>query len=262
MGESLTSSQILVQLSNRSAWPARARRNLSFRYYFDISEVLAAGYTVAAVKATLGQHEGATLRGPVQYSGNIWYVELDFGANALYPGGRDVCERMATFTLSAPVWTPSNDYSRNGIVASPFTYEPEDLTGKTDRIPIFASGILIAGALPIAGEPPPALVQTRVAALALTYKSAGGGSYTANARATVRDAAGNLVSGATVSGRFSFSTTVFSAVTGADGVASLTSSKFRGSVGNPYTFTVTGVAKAGTAYDAAAGVNSVSAALL
>ena len=262
VGESLTNSQILVQLSNRSAWPARARRNLSLRYYFDISEVLAAGYTAAAVKATLGQHEGATLSGPVQYSGNIWYVELDFGANAIYPGGRDACERMATFTLSAPVWTPSNDYSRNGIVASPFTYEPEDLTGRTDRIPIFASGTLIAGTLPIAGEPPPPLVQTRVAALALTYKSAGGGSYTANAKATVRDAAGNLVSGATVSGRFSFSTTVFSAVTGTDGVASLTSSKFRGIVGSSYTFTVAGVVKPGTAYDAAAGVSSVTAPLL
>lgn len=242
VSESTTSSQILVQLSNRSAWPATVRRNLSCRYYFDTSET-----NGAKVTATLGQNEGATLTGPFTYSGTVQYVELSFGSTPIHPAGREQCERMATFTLSAPTWNPTNDFSRSGIVTSPFTYEPEDLTGLTLRIPVFENGLPIAGELPSATPVP--LTTIKVAAQSLAFASAGGGSTVATATAKVTDSSDLPVSGATVSGRVSFSTTVFSATTDAAGLAQVKSAKFRGTAGATYSFTVSGVAKAGTTLD-------------
>ncbi len=151
LSESGTSTQIFSQTTNRSAWPATVKDKLSFRYFFDLSETYAAGYTVNDITVNLGTHEGATLSGPFLWNGTVYYIVIDFTGTKIYPGGRGECEKSAGFTLSAPTdaaWDPANDWSRQGLVGSPFTYEPVDLTGQTQYIPLYDDGVLIWGEEP------------------------------------------------------------------------------------------------------------------
>jgi hypothetical protein len=121
---------------------------LSIRYFFDLTELINAGYTVNNLTVTLGTNEGATVSGPYVWSGNVYYIVINFTGTKIFPGGRPDSEKMATITLSAPVWNPNNDWSRQGLVGSPFTYEPVDETGKTQYIPVYDNGVLIGGIEP------------------------------------------------------------------------------------------------------------------
>lgn len=54
--------EIRALLNNRSAWPARASEDMSFRYYVDLSEAIEAGYGPEDIKVTVGGYnQGATV---------------------------------------------------------------------------------------------------------------------------------------------------------------------------------------------------------
>lgn len=63
----------------------RVIEDLSYNYYFDISELVDAGYSIDDVKVQKGtdQHSGdegvATVSDPIHYEGNIYYVKITFG---------------------------------------------------------------------------------------------------------------------------------------------------------------------------------------
>ncbi|MBK9246385.1 MAG: PKD domain-containing protein, partial [Burkholderiales bacterium] len=74
---------------------------------------------------------------------------------------------------------------------------------------------------------------------------------------TVRDGTGAPVSGATVTGAWSGATSSTASVkTNASGVADFRSARIRASTGTRFTFTVTGIALSGHAYDATRNVES------
>ncbi|MBN1764100.1 MAG: glycoside hydrolase family 9 protein [Sedimentisphaerales bacterium] len=151
LSETPTSIEIVTQLTNRSAWPPTIKENLSFRYFFDLTETYTAGLTVNDITFTLAAHEGATLTGPFPWNDKVYYIVLDFTGAKIYPGGRDQCEKMANFILKAPTpaaWDTSNDWSRQGLTEFPFTYEPIDLTGKTNYICVYDKDTLIWGQEP------------------------------------------------------------------------------------------------------------------
>lgn len=258
LSESATSTNILAQLTNRSTWPATVEDKLSFRYFFDLTETFAAGFTLNDITVTLSQHEGATLSGPFQWNGNVYYVVLDFTGTKIFPGGRAECEKMANFTISAPTdaaWDPSNDWSRQGLVGSPFTYEPVDLTGQTEFICVYDNGEIIWGQEP-SGTPPPPPPPTvlHVSNIAMVTARSGA-SYLAKATVTIVDAGGMLASGATVYGTYSgLTSSSVSGVTGADGKVTLSSGTTK--VHGSWTFCVNNVTKAGATYDSAANVET------
>lgn len=148
LSDSATSTGLAIQTTNRSAWPATVKDKMSTRYFFDLTELFNAGYTVSNVTVTLGTNEGATVSGPYLWSGNVYYIVVNFTGTKIFPGGRPNSEKQANVTLSAPVWNSQNDWSRQGLVNSPFTYEPVDETGKTQYVPVYDNGVLLWGTEP------------------------------------------------------------------------------------------------------------------
>ncbi len=148
-----TYTEIKALLNNRSGWPARVIKNLSFNYYVDLSEVFAAGYTVSNLTVTTGYQEiPVTLSGLTKYSGNIYYVKITYadGTN-IWPGGQSEYAREVQFRIAAPsgssFWNPANDYSYQSLSNS--------TTVKTQYITVYDGSTLIYGAEPGQISPSP-----------------------------------------------------------------------------------------------------------
>ncbi len=82
-----------LKFTNHTAWPARVVDNMSYRYYFDVSEVISAGYSpndivvrVDRDQALMYGEEYAAVISPItQYKDNVYYIEVSYpnGAAAL-----------------------------------------------------------------------------------------------------------------------------------------------------------------------------------
>jgi hypothetical protein len=209
---------------------------------------------------TQGAGEAGVVSATIHWSGNVYYVEMNLAGTKIYPAGRAESERQSAFTLSAlsgAAWDPSNDWSRQGLVSSPFTFEPVDQTGMTEFIPLYADGVLLFGREPGAGEPPPppsADPDIWVGGIALSL-SVQGPWKSVNGQVQVVDESGGPIGGAAVSISWSGSVSGTASVTTDDGgVASFVSSKFKN--GGTITLQVTGVSKAGFNYDPASNVET------
>lgn len=145
MNNDTTSTQVKAVLYNRSGWPARSSQTLSFRYYVNLSEVFAKGFTEKDIQVTAAYNEGASLSPLKVYdaSAHVYYAEIDFTGVAIFPGGESEHKKEIQFRLSAPnganIWDASNDYSFQGLTSN---------MQKTARIPVFDDGALVFGALP------------------------------------------------------------------------------------------------------------------
>jgi len=126
-GESKSYTELKVYVLNHSAWPARVIKDLSFNYYFDITEVIEGGLTVKDITTRLGseQHSGdegkASITEPLQYKDNIYYVKISFGdGRVIMPSGQSDQRAEVQFRISIPdyvkiEWDPSNDYSYKNL---------------------------------------------------------------------------------------------------------------------------------------------------
>ena len=122
-----TYTEIKAFAMNHSAWPTRVVKDLSYNYYFDISEILDAGFTVKDITAKIGsdQHsadEGkASISEPIQHKGNIYYVKISFGdGRVVMPTGQSEHRSECQFRVALPdtaqgAWDPKNDYSMKGL---------------------------------------------------------------------------------------------------------------------------------------------------
>ena len=126
-GESKSYTELKVYVLNHSAWPARVIKDLSFNYYFDITEIIEGGLTVKDITTRLGseQHSGdegkASITEPLQYKDNIYYVKISFGdGRVIMPSGQSDHRAEVQFRISIPdyvkiEWDPSNDYSYKNL---------------------------------------------------------------------------------------------------------------------------------------------------
>ena len=126
-GESNSFTELKVYAMNHSAWPARVIKDLSYNYYFDITELVEAGLTVDDITARVGsdQHSGdegkASISKPIQYKDNIYYVKISFGdGRVVMPSGQSEHRAEVQFRLSIPdyvqvKWDPTNDYSYQNL---------------------------------------------------------------------------------------------------------------------------------------------------
>lgn len=109
------------------------------------------------------------------------------------------------------------------------------------------SGMTSVRSVTITAQQPVVPTTVRVADIAMSLTFSGGRNARANAAVTVRDAAGNTVPGATVTGRWSGVVAGnVSAVTGSNGVAAMVSPNTKSN--GTFVFTVTGVTMAGYSY--------------
>lgn len=148
-------TEIKAYAMNHSAWPARVIKDLSYNYYFDISELVEAGYSINDVKVQKGtdQHSGdegvATVSDPIQYDGNIYYVKITFGdGRVVMPTGQSEHRSELQFRIGIAdtiqnVWDPSNDYSFKDLVQG-----GEDAMIETPYITMYDGDKLIWGTEP------------------------------------------------------------------------------------------------------------------
>ncbi len=125
-------TQIQLWAMNHTAWPARVVKDLSYNYYFDVSEVLEAGLSVDDIKVSIGydQHAGdegkLTASAPIKYegdsTGNTYYVKISFNdGSVVMPTGQSEHRSEAQIriavadTAPAGAWNPENDYSYQGL---------------------------------------------------------------------------------------------------------------------------------------------------
>ena len=127
-------TEIKAYAMNHSAWPARTITNLSYNYYFDITELVDAGLSIDDVSVKIGndQHSGdkgkMSISDPIQYDGNIYYVKLSFAdGSVVMPTGQSEHRSECQFRISIPdnakdadgnkiTWDASNDYSFKDLV--------------------------------------------------------------------------------------------------------------------------------------------------
>lgn len=161
-------SEIRVWVMNHTAWPARVAKDISFNYYFDVSELLAAGLSVDDISIKIGSQqyqEGqqgyATISGPYIYegdaSGNTYYVEIQFeDGRAIMPTGQSEHRCEVQFRVSIPdaidgqstkgAWDPTNDYSYEGIPDSPNSLILDEALN--DKLTMYVDGALVWGTEP------------------------------------------------------------------------------------------------------------------
>jgi endoglucanase len=137
---------------------------LSCRYFFNISEQIAAGMDITGVNMQVYYDEMAsryggavTASGPFAWdaANNIYYYEFAWDHGAVI-GSREL--QFGLFSLMGPDnkahWDPTNDYSRQGIT-----------TSYTDAqyVPFYHDGILVYGAEPGGSSVTPGPTATPVA---------------------------------------------------------------------------------------------------
>lgn len=146
--------EIKAVLNNRSAWPARATSDLSFDYYIDLSEAVAAGYGPEDITVKAGGYnQGATVS-PLKVhdaANHIYYTTIDFTGTNIYPGGQSAHRKEIQFRMSGPeatsFWDNTNDFSFQGIGTTGST------PLKAVNIPVYDKGVHVFGQLPDGGGP-------------------------------------------------------------------------------------------------------------
>jgi hypothetical protein len=146
--ESTQGSQITVRLHGDTSQPPHFETDMKIRYFFDITELLAAGQTISNVSIAIYYDQEKNLEGPVVVRGplawngstTVYYAEFDWTGYHIW-GTRDL-----EFGLNAAIgpnylfyWNASNDWSRTGLTAT---------KAATQYIPVYLSGKLIYGQEP------------------------------------------------------------------------------------------------------------------
>ena len=171
-------TEIKAWAMNHTAWPARVEKNVSYHYYFDVSEVLAAGLSVSDISVRIGSQqyqEGqagyATISGPHLYegddSGNTYYVSINFeDGRAIMPTGQSEHRCEVQFRVSIPdaingqstagAWDPTNDYSYESIPGAPNNLLVDEALN--EHMTMYINDMLVWGIEPDGTTPDPGQV--------------------------------------------------------------------------------------------------------
>ncbi len=113
--------EVKAYVINSSAWPARVMDNVTLRYFMDLSEVYANGGSVNDITLTTNYSQGGSAVGvlPWDEENNIYYVEIQFAGEPIYPGGQSSYKKEVQFRMtSASAWDNSNDFSYQEIAGT------------------------------------------------------------------------------------------------------------------------------------------------
>lgn len=121
-GEDFVEIKALVY--NKTAFPARVTDNLKLCYFFDISEIKAAGGSADDLVVTTNYMQGGNASDVLCWNDakDLYYVAIDFTGTNIYPGSQDAYKKEVQFRIrnTKGVWDNSNDpsYIDVGAVSS------------------------------------------------------------------------------------------------------------------------------------------------
>lgn len=139
-------TEVKAYVMNKSAWPARTLKNVSVRYFMDLSEIYAVGGSVQDITLTTNYSQGGNATGIYVWdeAAHIYYAEISFGETGIYPGGQDSYKKEVQFRMtSSSVWDSANDFSYTDIAAT----GSNQLVGAT-HMALYENGVLIYGSEP------------------------------------------------------------------------------------------------------------------
>jgi chitodextrinase len=138
-----------VMIFNKSAFPARALKNSSYRYYLRREGTSAVTVTPGYAQACPSPGQSALK----QHSGDIWYVEVNCAGHTIAPAGQSAHRMEVQFQIGVPeggTWDPTND--------------PSYLAGATaqvnNKVALYENGVLIWGTPPGDAQPPDTVAPT------------------------------------------------------------------------------------------------------
>ncbi|WP_158655081.1 glycoside hydrolase family 9 protein [Flavivirga eckloniae] len=142
-------STVRVLTQNRTAWPARVTDKLSYRYFFNISEGVAQGFTINDYNITLNSVQGNST-GEIKLwdaANNIYYMEVSMVGEQISPIGDPQFRRETQINIRVQNGVPydiTNDWSAQGINSSADT--------ESTNIPVYDNGVLVFGNEPGQGS--------------------------------------------------------------------------------------------------------------
>lgn len=161
-------TEVKAWAMNHTAWPARVAKDVRYRYYFDVSELLAAGMSVDQITVETkaqqykeGEAGYGEAKGPYKYegdpTGNTYYAEIVFeDGRAIMPTGQSEHRDEVQFRISIPdaidgqstagAWDYSNDWSFNGGLADASDLKKSD--SLNEHITMYVDGELVWGEEP------------------------------------------------------------------------------------------------------------------
>ncbi len=143
-------STVQIRVQNRTAWPARVTDKISYRYFFDISEGVAQGLTIADYQPTLNAVQGNSIItiGTWDASRNIYYAEVSLVGEQISPIGDPQFRRETQLNFRVGNGVPydiTNDWSAQGIGGTEI---------ESTNIPVYDNGVLVFGNEPDGGNTP------------------------------------------------------------------------------------------------------------
>ena len=143
-------TEIKALIHNRTGWPARSAKNVEFRYFIDLSEVISAGGKASDIEITTNYMQSGKVEGLKTWdeSKNIYYLSVIFDDGNPYPGGQSQCKAEIQVRMRNPngKWDPSNDPSYAGLQTG--------TASACEKAAIYEDGNLVFGTEPPAGSNP------------------------------------------------------------------------------------------------------------
>ena len=171
--EGTSYTEVKAWAMNHTAWPARVAKDIEFRYYFDVSEIIDAGLSVDDIKVegksqqySAGEQGYATVSGPYKFdgdsTGNTYYALIKFeDGRAIQPTGQSEHRDEVQFRVSIPdavdgkstagAWDASNDWSYKGGLAKATDLKKAD--SLNEHITMYVDGALVWGEEPDGTKP-------------------------------------------------------------------------------------------------------------
>ncbi len=113
--------EVKAYVTNVSAWPARTLDQVTMRYFVDLSEVYANGGTANDISINTNYSQGGNAVGimPWDEENHIYFVEIQFAGEPIYPGGQSSYRKEVQFRMtSSSSWDNANDFSYQDIAGT------------------------------------------------------------------------------------------------------------------------------------------------
>jgi len=144
--------ELRANIQNKSTAPAMARSDLYFRYFVNLNELAGKALNAEDIRVNAPYSQASSisqLKPWGEPDSNIYYTEIRFDKDIIYPGGEAEYRREVLFRISLPTnsdlnWNNSNDHSWSETYASAVN----QLGTKAPNIPVYGAQGLLSGIEP------------------------------------------------------------------------------------------------------------------